>query len=609
MERVHVLDPVIQNKIAAGEVVERPSSIVKELVENSIDANATSIEVFIEESGLKMIRVVDNGEGIDDRDSRLIFERHATSKIAEDYDLFEIRSMGFRGEALASIGAVSKATVESYRKDRQPFKLEYSGGREVNYTDGKSRVGTVVTIEDLFFNTPARYKYIKSLQTEAGRIIDIMQRFSFNHPHIQFKLAFDGKVRFHTKGNGNLQEVISDVYGLNVARHSVKVEAKTPDYKLSGFIVRPEITRSNKNYINLAINSRIIKDFRLVQSVVEAYHTLLPKDKYPVVILNIDMDPKLVDVNVHPAKTEVRLSKLKELQQLIEQTIREELRSERLIPEIEAREKTEKPVMTQNVFDFSSRPVFDNTFNEYKRENIFSNKEGKTQNNFDFNTEKRDEVSYVNTPIEEHMSHSRESYDDYNDSKLPYLEIVGQIHGTYIVMQNDEGMYLMDQHAAQERIKYEYFYENIQNSDERVPLLLPYHFEFSYDDVIRIDEKLKDLKALGFNIEKTGIKQYTVTEYPSWILKDDPEGDIESVIDFISNTDEFSVNKYREEMSIMMSCKQSIKANHYLDLTQMRALLKDLSQCKSPYTCPHGRPVIIKWTTYEIEKMFNRIMK
>ena len=601
MERVHVLDPVIQNKIAAGEVVERPSSIVKELVENSIDANSTSIEVFIEESGLKKIRVVDNGEGIDDRDSRLIFERHATSKIAEDYDLFEIRSMGFRGEALASIGAVSKATVESYRKERQSFKLEYNGGREVGYHEGKSRVGTVVTIEDLFFNTPARYKYIKSLRTEAGRIIDMMQRFSFNHPDIQFKLVFDGKVRFQTKGNGNLKEVIADVYGLNVARHSVKVEGTTPDYKLSGFVVRPEITRSNKNYINLSINSRIIKDFRLVASVVESYHTLLPKDKFPVVILNIDMDPKLVDVNVHPAKTEVRLSKLKELQQLIESTIKDALQSERLIPEMETREKKEKPVMTQNVFDFAPRQVID----DY---DYTSNSDSYTKE-FSLDESNDNKETYIEQTINDNVSHSNESYDDYQDSKLPYLEIVGQVHGTYILMQNDSGMYLMDQHAAQERIKYEYFYENIQNSDERVPLLLPYHFEFSYDDVIRIDEKLNDLKALGFNIEKTGMKQYTVTEYPSWILKDDPEGDIESVIDFISNTENFSVNKYREDMSIMMSCKQSIKANHYLDENQMRTLLDDLSKCKSPYTCPHGRPVIIKWSTYEIEKMFNRIMK
>ena len=304
---------------------------------------------------------------------------------------------------------------------------------------------------------------------------------------------------------------------------------------------------------------------------------------------------------VHPAKTEVRLSKLKELQQLIESTIKDALQSERLIPEMETREKKEKPVMTQNVFDFAPRQVID----DY---DYTSNSDSYTKE-FSLDESNDNKETYIEQTINDNVSHSNESYDDYQDSKLPYLEIVGQVHGTYILMQNDSGMYLMDQHAAQERIKYEYFYENIQNSDERVPLLLPYHFEFSYDDVIRIDEKLNDLQALGFNIEKTGMKQYTVTEYPSWILKDDPEGDIESVIDFISNTENFSVNKYREDMSIMMSCKQSIKANHYLDENQMRTLLDDLSKCKSPYTCPHGRPVIIKWSTYEIEKMFNRIMK
>ena len=618
MGQIHVLPAHIQNKIAAGEVVERPSSIVKEITENSLDAGATVIEVFIKNSGMESIKVVDNGRGIDYEDRSLIFERHATSKLDTAYELFEIRSLGFRGEALASIGAVAKVSLQSMSEGSTPFKMVISGGDYETDTVWHERPGTIIEIEDLFFNTPARLKYIKNLRTEAGKIIDIMQRMALNNPDVSFRLVFDGKDRFKTTGSGNLKEVINILYGIQVSSNAIPVSGTSPDYTIDGFIVRPEVTRSNRNYINLSINNRHVRHFKLSQSIINAYHTLQPKDKYPLVFLNITMDPKLIDVNVHPSKIEVKLSKEAELLKLMEDTVKNSLMETQLIPEVEHK-KPKQEQFDQPAIDFTKRE-------EQIREHIDTYEPpAKHMPQTPFRQEKsmedlQSKQPYTNpfkqnTPVQKETGKPAdipafvEQEPLPEKQKLPYLEIIGQLHGTYIIMQNETGMYLMDQHAAQERIKYEYIYKNIIKEDDGIPLLIPYTFEFSFDDVITIDEKLSELQSLGFDIEKSGMKQYTVSRYPSWIKAQNPEEDINDLIDFISHTDHFDVKKYREEMSIMMSCKQSIKANHYLDKNQMTALLDELGKCQSPYTCPHGRPVIIHMTTYEIERMFNRIMK
>lgn len=618
MGQIHVLPAHIQNKIAAGEVVERPSSIVKEITENSLDAGATVIEVFIKNSGMESIKVVDNGRGIDYEDRSLIFERHATSKLDTAYELFEIRSLGFRGEALASIGAVAKVSLQSMSEGSTPFKMVISGGDYETDTVWHERPGTIIEIEDLFFNTPARLKYIKNLRTEAGKIIDIMQRMALNNPDVSFRLVFDGKDRFKTTGSGNLKEVINILYGIQVSSNAIPVSGTSPDYTIDGFIVRPEVTRSNRNYINLSINNRHVRHFKLSQSIINAYHTLQPKDKYPLVFLNITMDPKLIDVNVHPSKIEVKLSKEAELLKLMEDTVKNGLMETQLIPEVEHK-KPKQEQFDQPAIDFTKRE-------EQIREHIDTYEPpAKHMPQTPFRQEKsmgdlQSKQPYTNpfkqnTPVQKETGKPAdipafvEQEPLPEKQKLPYLEIIGQLHGTYIIMQNETGMYLMDQHAAQERIKYEYIYKNIIKEDDGIPLLIPYTFEFSFDDVITIDEKLSELQSLGFDIEKSGMKQYTVSRYPSWIKAQNPEEDINDLIDFISHTDHFDVKKYHEEMSIMMSCKQSIKANHYLDKNQMTALLDELGKCHSPYTCPHGRPVIIHMTTYEIERMFNRIMK
>ncbi|WP_434121492.1 DNA mismatch repair endonuclease MutL [Salinicoccus roseus] len=619
MSPIKVLDSAIQNKIAAGEVVERPSSVVKELAENSIDAHATQVEVFIEESGMKQIRIVDNGDGIHHTDGPLLFQRHATSKIDTDYDLFQIRSLGFRGEALASIGAVAKVTVETKHTAGNPVFIRFEGGNLVEQIPGKERQGTVITITDLFFNTPARLKYMRSMRTESGKIIDIIQRMALANPGISFRLVLDGQEKIMTKGNGNLKEVISDIYGLNVARHAVEIEAHDADFDIRGYAIRPEINRSNRNYLNISINRRFIKNFMLSQSIVNAYHTLLPKDKYPIVVIDIKMDPKLVDVNVHPSKLEVRFSKERELNKLLESAISRHIKEEMLIPDV-SREKPrrqEKP--TQEALDFTVEPSTPTKAEPPVQEAPTTREDQGTQLDYRVAPERtvlketraRKPESSVSpkrrdTPASVPHTHPGEKERE----KLPYLEIVGQLHGTYIILQNDTGMYMMDQHAAQERIKYEYYSENIaQGETDGIPLLIPYTFEFPMNDIIAIDDRLKRLRSLGFEIEKTGIRQYAVTRYPDWIDERNPEADIEELIHFVSSKEDFSVNQYKEEMAIMMSCKRSIKANHYLDRPQIEALLESLRACRSPYTCPHGRPVIIHMSTYEIERMFNRIMK
>ncbi|GAB3070189.1 DNA mismatch repair endonuclease MutL [Salinicoccus sesuvii] len=628
MGSIKVLDSAIQNKIAAGEVVERPSSVVKELVENSIDANASQVEVFIEESGMKQIRIVDNGDGIHHTDGPLLFQRHATSKIGTDYDLFQIRSLGFRGEALASIGAVAKVTVETNHMEGNPVFIRFEGGKLMEQTPGKERKGTDITITELFYNTPARLKYMRSMRTESGKIIDVIQRMALAYPNISFRLILDHSEKVMTKGNGNLKEVISDIYGLNIARHAVAFEAEDADFRIQGFLIRPEINRSNRNYLNISINRRFIRSFKLSQSIINGYHTLLPKDKYPIAVIDITMDPKLVDVNVHPAKTEVRFSKERELNQLLEKTVRSHMKGEMLIPDVAKKSSVPKQQVTQGTLDFSretrddnvpekpetdwqqpATPDFRKPSAEYKvvpKKTVLN--ETKVKSKQTVQRTVPDQTRVKNTETTDTTSTTTGS--SIEKEKLPYLEIVGQLHGTYIILQNDTGMYMMDQHAAQERIKYEYYAENITiGKTDGVPLLIPYTFEFPMNDIIEIDDRLKRLQSLGFNIEKSGIRQYAVTAYPNWIDDKHPERDIGELIEFVSSRPDFSVNQYKEEMAIMMSCKQSIKANHYLDRVQIEALLESLRACHSPYTCPHGRPVIIHMSTYEIERMFNRIMK
>lgn len=660
--KIKELELSLANKIAAGEVVERPASVVKELLENAIDAQATQIDITIKESGIQSIRVVDNGTGIDEEDIGKAFGRHATSKIDNDYDLFHIRTLGFRGEALASISSVSKVTMKTCTDGLLGHEVHVENGEIIKQQPAKAKKGTDILVSELFYNTPARLKYVKSLYTELGKITDIVNRMAMSHPHIAFNLVSDEKTVISTNGSGRTNEVMAEIYGMKIAKDLVEIKGETEDYVMHGFVCKPEHTRSNKHYISIFINGRYIKNFVLNKAIIEGYHTLLPIGRYPIVYLNIEMDPILVDVNVHPTKLEVRLSKEQSLFDLINHKIKEAFRGLSLIPgtslEKHQQKKSQKEIFEQQRLDFEAKnrtetssenhspttPNFTNSINDPKpiiseteksepssqwhfkpKENnsYIQEKQGahhvedeeqenKNPEN-EFNIEKEEPILREETEQTQYDQDTYElppeQHETQDKPRVPYMEVVGQVHGTYIIAQNDTGMFMIDQHAAQERIKYEYFKEKIgEVTNETQSLLLPLTFNFSRDEHMIIEKYFQPLKEAGIFLEPIGHHDYMVSEYPVWLPQVEAEEVIKDMIDYVLKHERVDIKKLREDAAIMMSCKKSIKANHYLRNHEMAHLIDELRETTDPFTCPHGRPIIIELTTYELEKLFKRVM-
>ncbi|MEX2947734.1 DNA mismatch repair endonuclease MutL [Staphylococcus warneri] len=649
MGKIKELQTSLANKIAAGEVVERPSSVVKELLENAIDAQSTEINIEVEQSGVASIRVVDNGTGIEADDLSLVFHRHATSKLDADDDLFHIRTLGFRGEALASISSVSKVTLRTCTDNESGHEIYAENGEIINQKPAKAKKGTDILVESLFYNTPARLKYIKSLYTELGKITDIVNRMAMSHPDIRISLVSDGKTLLKTNGSGKTNEVMAEIYGMKVAKDLVHITGDTSDYHLEGYVARPEHSRSNKHYISIFINGRYIKNFVLNKAIVEGYHTLLTIGRYPICYINIQMDPILVDVNVHPTKLEVRLSKEEQLYDLIVEKIREAFKDKILIPKN----------------DLDSYPKKNKVLNSFEQQKLdFERKQNEVQNRSDLSEEQRQEgldettfekdknqnISQVNEVNEstlyndsqyssrnhddnyfsnqkdilnelDHQYEILEHEEDQNDEdikgtmsastrrRVPYMEVVGQVHGTYIIAQNENGMFMIDQHAAQERIKYEYFREKIgEVTNEVQNLLIPMTFHFSKDEQFIIDQYQEELDRVGVHLEHFGGHDYIVNSYPVWFPKAEAEEIIKDMIELVLENKKIDVKKMREDAAIMMSCKKSIKANHYLKNNEMADLIDQLREMEDPFTCPHGRPIIINFSNYELEKLFKRVM-
>jgi DNA mismatch repair protein MutL len=596
MGYIRLMDEPLSNKIAAGEVVERPASVVKELVENAIDAGSTSIDIYLEEAGLQTIQITDNGSGMDEEDAILSFSRHATSKIANEHDLFRIRTLGFRGEALASIASVSKVALWTSDGSTTGTSIEIEGSHVKKQQAGALRKGTDIKVSQLFFNTPARLKYMKTIQTELGHIIDLINRLALCYPSIAFKLSHGEQVLLHTNGRGDLQQVIAAIYGMAIAKKMIPFEGESSDYRIHGYASLPEITRASKNYLTLFVNGRWVKHYSVQQSIVNAYHTFLPIERYPLVILNIVGDPYLTDVNVHPSKQHIRLSKEKELQQLVEDTIRNTIRSIMRAPEIA--EKPKKAIDSSEQMDlWKSKPV-QPTYSENRSMHTF-NKTSDTS----MVKEQMDHQEPFIPPIENMQAvSSREPF--------PELDIVGQIHGTYIVAQSVDGFYLIDQHAAQERIKYEFFRDKVGEVEagERQSLLIPLSMHYSADEALRLKEYADQLEEVGVSLEEFGPTTFIVRDHPVWFPKGFEEEIVKELVEQVLTSRKADVKKLREDAAIMMSCKRSIKANHFLTKDDMTKLLFDLRQAEHPFTCPHGRPVIVHFSTYEIEKMFKRVM-
>lgn len=660
--KIKELELSLANKIAAGEVVERPASVVKELLENAIDAQATQIDITIKESGIQSIRVVDNGTGIDEEDIGKAFGRHATSKIDNDYDLFHIRTLGFRGEALASISSVSKVTMKTCTDGLLGHEVHVENGEIIKQQPAKAKKGTDILVSELFYNTPARLKYVKSLYTELGKITDIVNRMAMSHPHIAFNLVSDEKTVISTNGSGRTNEVMAEIYGMKIAKDLVEIKGETEDYVMHGFVCKPEHTRSNRHYISIFINGRYIKNFVLNKAIIEGYHTLLPIGRYPIVYLNIEMDPILVDVNVHPTKLEVRLSKEQSLFDLINHKIKEAFRGLSLIPgtslEKHQQKKSQKEIFEQQRIDFEAKnrtetssenqspttPNFTNSINDSKP--IISETE-KSEPSSQWHFKSKENHSYIQEEQDAHHVEDEEQenknpenkfnidkeepilreeteqtqydqdtyelppeqHETQDKPRVPYMEVVGQVHGTYIIAQNDTGMFMIDQHAAQERIKYEYFKEKIgEVTNETQSLLLPLTFNFSRDEHMIIEKYFQPLKEAGIFLEPIGHHDYMVSEYPVWLPQVEAEEVIKDMIDYVLKHERVDIKKLREDAAIMMSCKKSIKANHYLRNHEMAHLIDELRETTDPFTCPHGRPIIIELTTYELEKLFKRVM-
>lgn len=605
MDIIQVMNDQLSNKIAAGEVVERPASIVKELVENAIDAESTVIEVSLEEAGLQTIRVTDNGNGMSRQDAVRAFERHATSKILNEHDLFRIRTLGFRGEALASIAAVSKVRLWTSDGETEGTEVELDGGKLVKHSYAAFRKGTDLTISQLFFNTPARLKYMKTIPTELSHSIDIMNRLALAHPHIAFRLTHHSQQLLKTSGSGEQRRVIADIYGMDVARKMLPFEDENADFHVKGFISLPEVTRATKRYCTLLVNGRWVKSYPVVNALIDAFHTYLPIGRLPIAIINVTADPMLTDVNVHPSKEIIRMSKENQLVELLTKAVRTTLENNRSIPQAVKKERSPMPVSEQvNIW----------TELEQKKEKPISSFVAQPSVQPKIDIEKVQPLEKeVPLPEQVHEAYAPpiiETEPISTKREFPNLVPVGQVHGTYIIAQNEDGFYMIDQHAAQERIKYEYFLHRLGNvdHDERQLLLMPLIFHYNAAEQTRIEEHKDTLEQVGIYLEEFGPSSYTVKEYPIWFPANEASEIIEEMIELAMENRSIQIGKLREETAIMMSCKKSIKANHYLSYADMEKLLQTLREAENPYTCPHGRPVFIHFSTYEIEKMFKRVM-
>ncbi|MGM0882690.1 MAG: DNA mismatch repair endonuclease MutL [Bacillota bacterium] len=695
MGKIKVLDEQLANQIAAGEVVERPASVVKELVENAVDAGSTTVDISIEEGGLSLIRVTDNGFGIEASDIVTAFQRHATSKISTSSDLFRIASLGFRGEALPSIAAVSRLQcISSETTTGLARRIVIEGGNVTSDEPANAPQGTDMTVRDLFYNTPARLKYMKAIQTELGHISDYINRIALAHPGIAFTFKHNGNVLLRTLGTGDRLQVIAAVYGSNTAKVMLPVEAENADYELRGFVSKPELTRANRGGITVIVNGRYIRSHAVNQSLLQAFHTLLPINRYPLAVLELGMHPSLLDVNVHPSKMEVRFSKEPELRSLIEDAVKRVLGRQRHIPGPETGNKQErsKPLFVQDAISFhrpeppeelfkpfqpaqsTGKPSLGDSSSSYVN-GTFGSGAGSTRASSSSNYKpsalereyvprdaaeklyappsavKQDELAVReatapweqaastvldadirkdynfsaqtiepeliehHTPVSGEQSTAQQSPAEPEqpaDGKpaFPELHWIGQHHGTYIVAQAEDGLYLIDQHAAHERINYEYFFHKFGNPEAASQqLLVPITLEFTPGEAAQLRELISLFAQAGVELEPFGAQTFLVRAYPEWM----PQGEEQSLLEEMAElliTERKSINiaKLREKAAIMCACKASIKANDRMNREEGETLLARLSNCKQPYTCPHGRPIIVHLSTYQLEKMFKRVM-
>lgn len=694
MGKIHQLSTLLSNQIAAGEVIERPASVVKELVENAVDAGATKVQVFLTDAGLKQVQVIDNGSGFAPDDLEIAFLRHTTSKINSREDLFRVHSLGFRGEALASIASVAKVQLKTSTGG-------VNTGREMTITaDETPQIklashpqGTTITVDDLFYNTPARLKYLKSQTTELRHSADFMNRVVLSYPQVAFTLINNGHQLVNSAGNGNLQQAIAGMYGASVAQELLPIQNDDLDFKVNGFISRPAVTRASNNYISFLINGRYIKNYALTKALIQGYGTKLMVGRYPVAIIQLTMDPLLVDVNVHPTKKEVRLSKEPELTELVETTVRQALATKNLIPDaltnlashqskvdfnklstdlaqasqqaqssiktsedtnIEQTASSEKSTATdQTVANYvktdpeesvstadqiaenspelavtakpselaplnnsltalTEAPLVENPFADPATLSAWDNWLAQDSKPRPFNQPKPQQQPVTEPTVTQKAEQtglfSTAATPDTAPVRFPELRYLGQIHGTYLIAESDDGFYLLDQHAAQERVKYEQLRVTIgQVTPDQQNLLVPLILTYSASDYVAIQAHLSLLADVGLQLEEFGDNTFILHSHPTWFKAGQEEAMIREMIDYFLADGKISVAKFREKTAIMAACKGSIKANHHLEPAQAKQLLRDLAQTENPFNCPHGRPVLVHYSNQDLERMFKRI--
>lgn len=582
MSKIQVMSMDLSNKIAAGEVIEKTMNVVKELVENSIDAGATTIKIDLLDSGVGEIIVTDDGVGMDREDATLAFSRHATSKLKSLNDLFNIESLGFRGEALPSIAAVSNVTLKTSNGE-VGTEVNIVGGK-INYVKSADLAkGTKFIVRDLFYNTPVRLKYLKNLYVELANITEYVNKMALSYPNIKFVLTNNNKQLLNTEGHGNLLKVINNVYGVEVAKKMVKIDASNDDYVIKGYICYPEISKPNRSSIITFVNGRYIRNNELNRTITDAYHTYLMIDKFPIVVINIEVDPILVDINIHPTKMDIKFSKMDTLKSLITDVISKTLRELTLIPK--AKYEEIKPTS----YSVSEEPsVYNDNYKDY------------------------DKVEEVRLDFDLALNNNEETFEELEEPNKPAERLkkmypVGLVHGTYIICENEDGMYIIDQHAAAERINYEkYFTEMKKVKHDTTALLVPIKIELPTDEAIRLKHNIGILLDMGFEIEEFGINTFIVRVHPTWLPTYMAEEAIRKIINIVIEKEEFDYGKFIEHVAITLACKMSIKANDFITMEDIEILLENLRNTKNPFTCPHGRPTIISYSKYDLEKLFKR---
>lgn len=595
MSKIKIMDELLANKIAAGEVVERCASVVKELVENSIDAGSSEIKIELVDAGTKEIKVIDNGSGMDKDDAVNCFNRHATSKLIDEDDLYRINTLGFRGEALASIASVSKVNLKTSQGD-YGTEVQINGGKIEYVNNCEARKGTIITVSDLFYNTPARLKHMKSLYTELASITEYINKLALSHPNIKFVFSNNDTKILNTDGSDNLLKAISSIYGLDIVKKMVKIKGENNDYEIEGYITLPEVHRSSRNNMITIVNGRVVKNAELNKRINDSYHSYKPDNRYPIVVLSINTDPSLVDVNIHPTKMDIKFSKMNELLDLIENMIKNVLTKKALIPQVEISNPKEfeqpKEKYKEITLDLSRigepEEVYEYVPTTIKKEEINTH-----LNNNDI----LEETTIIDHPIKEEIK-----------ERLPELYPVGLVHGTYIICQNEKGMYIIDQHAAKERINYEYYKEKLGNpNNDSISLLIPITLELSNKEFIILKENFDFLKRLNFDIQEFGINSIIVKAHPTWLPVGYEVDAIRKIIDIIVEYEkDFSIVKFNEKVATMLSCKLAIKANMNITVQEMENLINDLRKCSNPFNCPHGRPTTIYYSNYDLEKLFKR---